>query len=963
MSDNVDTPSVDLLVKELCGVVKWDTLGVHLGLTVIEIEEIEQDYHETARRRMAMLNKWIKKETNPSWLKIISALERMSETTLANHLREKYTRSKQLQPSTTSVISSILGSIMTIPSLMASDTGGEQASEPMTIMKMDRKELVVRKLEEVEEKYLELIVATESALESVDPPQAKLRRFSTFYTKVRVTTVVELFDILEHHCFLDYTLLEKIISFFLKKRAPFVVSDLCTYIQDLESFKSSTTVRQFMESIEKAQKPLTTTHGGVKTCTVVLHLVGGWLDKTMTDLDRLLKELFQDKRAVLSHIQIVRGSVIVTYCAPQWEAESLISLAKKIFPILPKIGICGLLVADTVVLDVQSDRSIPFEFSLVSSITDDDTNLLSFLLDINTTPNVNFGGIPLLSWAISFRKINAVDLLLQANANPNFHFGTPVSAPLFMAILRNNLYVVDHLLKANADPNLRLKDGVTPLFYASELGYTDIAHLLIKVNANPNLHTDDGGAAIHIASQKGHSDVVKALLDANADPNCQTNKGETPLMLACTSGRTVVVSMLVNAKVDPNLQRYDKTTALHLASHLGYSDIVNILLDGNANPNHLSEKLVSPLMLACFNRKPETVRLLLKHGADPNLQHSAGAVTALMCACQSGCLESAELLLMSGADPSMVGPEGLTALDVAACEGHEDIVHLIQTVKLGGQSSTTSPVLTATEIATNVDNEAMSVLNKAMKNMLIVKSEPLISAQQEEARIQHSASTPMIQRSKPSRMTQHSLASTQYSDSTPLIQDSAPSPTIQRSSAYHTKQFASTSTQDTESTPMIQELASSPLIQRPSAYTKHSASTQDSPMIKHSASTPMIQRSASTPMIQHSASTPMIQRSASTPMIQRSASTPMIQRSASTPMIQRSASTPMIQRSASTPMIQRSASTTMIQRSASTPMIQRSASTPMIQRSASTPHSASRLVSFLAQSIATDKITSSHDVQ
>ena len=167
-----------------------------------------------------------------------------------------------------------------------------------------------------------------------------------------------------------------------------------------------------------------------------------------------------------------------------------------------------------------------------------------------------------------------------------------------------------------------------------------------------------------------------------------------------------------------------------MASQRGHSNIVGILLDANANSNYQTEKIPSPLALACLHCKPETVRLLLKRGVDPNLQliHSSGTVSALMCACRSGCLESAELLLMSGADLSMLSPRGISALEIAAYRGHYDIVHLIQAVELS-QSSTTSSVLTDAEIATNLDIKAMSLLIEAMENMLVTKSEVLISTQ------------------------------------------------------------------------------------------------------------------------------------------------------------------------------------------------------------------------------------------
>ena len=75
------------------------------------------------------------------------------------------------------------------------------------------------------------------------------------------------------------------------------------------------------------------------------------------------------------------------------------------------------------------------------------------------------------------------------------------------------------------------------------------------------------------------------------------------------------------------------------------------------------------------------------------------------------------------ADPSIVGLQGLT---VTNC--HKDIVDLLQAMELS-QSSTSSPVLTANEIASNVDNEAMAVINRAMEQLLVEKTETLITAE------------------------------------------------------------------------------------------------------------------------------------------------------------------------------------------------------------------------------------------
>ena len=55
-------------------------------------------------------------------------------------------------------------------------------------------------------------------------------------------------------------------------------------------------------------------------------LLEEWLDKTMDDLEKLVNEIFHDKRYVLNHLKIKRGSIIVTFKAPLSEADSLITL-------------------------------------------------------------------------------------------------------------------------------------------------------------------------------------------------------------------------------------------------------------------------------------------------------------------------------------------------------------------------------------------------------------------------------------------------------------------------------------------------------------------------------------------------------------------------------------------------------------------------------------------------------------
>ena len=742
----MSTLEVDLLLQELKN-VDWDILGTYLGLSQSEIRDIERDHLNTGRRRIVMLDKWVSKEENPSWVKIIVALEKMSETSLASQLRKKY--QQQLHDENRPMAMTVL----TSEDLELAD---QQAAT--RVLKVDRKDQVARELESLKESYARLVMSAESALETANPSSRQLKRFSQLYMSDRVvTTVEELFDCLGELSFLDHTLLENTISMFLKEAQP-VVSDLSDYIQQLNNFKNSTTLNEFMETIENAQK----SKDGTGACTVTLRLVGGWLTKTMEDLRKLLKEIFQDKSSILANLKIIRGSVIITYFAPQFEADSLVSLAKAKYTFMYQVGVCQLQIGATVVINAQNEAH-SFESSLLRAVVDNDLNLLTFLLHINTNPDAIFEkGCTALMYGSHYGHHRAVSILLEANANPNIQRDDGVQS-LHMAAINGHSYTVSILLQANADPNLQRDDGATPLHVAAQKGHSDTVSILLQANANPNFQMNGGVTPLHMAAQKGHCDTVSILLKAKANPNVQMNDGSTPLhtaavdghsdtvsillqananhnlqmdeqvtplLIAAQGGHSDTVSILLRAKANPNFQRDDGVTPLYMAARNGHSDTVSILLQGNANPNLQADDGGAPLMFACLHSYPHIVQLLLTNGADPNVKYSSG-FTALMCACRTGCLESTEVLLMSGADPSLASSRGLTALDIAVSEGHNDIIDLIQAIDLS-QSSTTSPVLTATDIATTIDNEAMASLNKAMEDMLVAKAESYISTYYEK---------------------------------------------------------------------------------------------------------------------------------------------------------------------------------------------------------------------------------------
>ena len=533
MSDHITTLTTDLLVHELKGITEWQSLGLYLGLAMAEIKEIEQ-YSDTPRRRMEMLEKWMRKQGNPSWEMVVEALEKMSEQRLADQLRIKYcTQQHQDEKPLTS---------------RREEQADSQNAE--RVLKLNSHDAVAKGIVSLEENYFNLVTSTEDALNNVCLSATKIKRFTQFMCmKAEVDNVDELFDQMKPFYFIDYRLVEKIVKFFLEQDQS-VNSKLDEYIRQLNDFKSSTTVQQFMESIETAQRPLATADSSTKT-TVIIQLVGNWLQKTIKDLDKLLKVLFQDKVSVLSHLRISPGSVIITYLTLLSEVDGLIKVAQEQVPFMLQVGVCKLMIGDAVVTSTQRETSyFSFESSLIKAVKDDNIDVMSFLVDINTSPDAaDDYGRPALLFGSFNGKTKAVGLLLEASANPNLYANNGVT-PLLMASQNGHTDIVSLLLKAKANSNLYANNGVTPLFVASQEGHADIVTLLLKADANPNLHTDDGATPLYVASQNGHADIVSFLLKANANPNLHIGDGSTPLFIASQKGHTVIVRLLLKANAN-----------------------------------------------------------------------------------------------------------------------------------------------------------------------------------------------------------------------------------------------------------------------------------------------------------------------------------------------------------------------------------------------------------------------------
>ena len=705
MSVQAVTP--ELLVRELGKVSQWDVLGTYLGVEESKIEEIERDHRHTARRRIVMFRKWFEKYPDASWEKVIDALQCMDEVRLANQLKQKY-----------------------FPCATPLGRRGPLASSaPNSELTIDKDAGIVREIVALGEKYFELVGKAEAALEVLNPPPRKLKRFLQCYKQPEVQTVEELFDQQKPFYFLEYALLERMIKYFLKKGE--VAEILCDYLEQLANFKSSTTVRDFMNSIEEAQQSRSTAARKEKVCTVTLRLVGGWLEKTMDDLEKLVNELFKEKAYLLSHLKIVRGSIVVTYLAPLSEADSLIAIAKTTTgDFMFGVGISGLKIGRSWIMNFHMATILSFGSSLLKAVSDDNIDLIRFLLSINTDPdgandkkqtglmlacfktsyeavalllkaNANpnlqrFDGLTALNIASQLNLPSITKALLEANADPNIQSDDGIT-PLMIASEVGNVEIVDILLRAKANPDIKDKETLTPLFIASQKKHTEIVGLLLKANANHNIQTWFGETPLYIASQVGHIPSMTLLLRAGADPNRRTFNGETPLQIASARGHSDAVGQLLKAKANPDFQREDGISALYIASQNGHVTTISLLLKANADPNLCREKGETPLYIASLRGYSAIVALLLEAKANCNFQTKYG-ITSLYIASQNGHAEIVTLLLNADADPNLQTVSGQTPLHIALQNGYPDIITLLLGTNVNPNlqaSNGTTPLMSA----------------------------------------------------------------------------------------------------------------------------------------------------------------------------------------------------------------------------------------------------------------------------
>ncbi|EAQ91869.1 hypothetical protein CHGG_00104 [Chaetomium globosum CBS 148.51] len=303
--------------------------------------------------------------------------------------------------------------------------------------------------------------------------------------------------------------------------------------------------------------------------------------------------------------------------------------------------------------------------ALQAACTAGNTDVAKILLARGADPRYGAGDFtnPLIA-ATSNGYGDAVELLLQHDADPNAPGGTDGSTPLINAACTLPAKHLDLLIRYGAHVDQPDPDQDTPLIMSALVGDDACVETLLNHGAHVNLGGAHHGTPLHAAASNGHAATCRLLLRRGADPRLRGGPYHTVLQAAAASGDSDTVKAILEARHgssssdDVNAQGGLHTTALHAAAaHHDDGGLRQILA---LNPD---------LDVIAANTTPTNTTNPNTPNKGTDTDTDTGTGTPLQTAILSRCDRNARLLLEAGADPNLVAGKYGTALQVAALRG------------------------------------------------------------------------------------------------------------------------------------------------------------------------------------------------------------------------------------------------------------------------------------------------------
>lgn len=285
--------------------------------------------------------------------------------------------------------------------------------------------------------------------------------------------------------------------------------------------------------------------------------------------------------------------------------------------------------------------------ALALAADEGNTEVVQLLLQNGVDPNIicEENHMTALMLAVRQHCLKTVQLLLDNKADPNITVENRDSA-LDIAAEYGYVDILQLLLQYMKDPSEKALRCWEALSNASRYGRIEIAQILLENGAKNHIKTVEiGMTPLWYATENGYTDVVKLLLECGANPNARVKEGITVLMIAVkgenlkyrkseeydvlANYNEIVRLLLIHGANPNNGSDVNGETALSWVVRYGSKDALKELLVHKAATNVQDILGWTPLMYACRSREEEVVRLLLLYGADHTLKSRTGYVKKL----------------------------------------------------------------------------------------------------------------------------------------------------------------------------------------------------------------------------------------------------------------------------------------------------------------------------------------------
>ena len=402
------------------------------------------------------------------------------------------------------------------------------------------------------------------------------------------------------------------------------------------------------------------------------------------------------------------------------------------------LDIARALVAARANVDAPNDFGVT---PLLEASRNGDAAMVELLLRAGADPKKAHpeGETPLLS-ASRAGSGATVRLLLARGADVNAAEKFQQTTPLMWAAAEGHMEVVDLLLEANANPNLQghvtsltvrhnadhPTGGFTALMFAARNGNDAMVRKLVARGANLNLKNGDDASAAMTAIYNDRFDVAATLIELGSDAN---------------DGSLYVAAEMRDATTDQFAFDGSRRRPDHPNTKTAL-DLMRMLLDRGADPNTRFQGQLhstsmpntdrfdnTPFFRAAVAADVEAMKLMLAHGAkvdqappiEPVVERAPGDInvggprpnpnagrTAAMAAMNGGRgpamtggpayirdgaapfreagsrkpEEAFALLLAAGANPNAKAPDGTTLLHQAARAGSLEMIRALGAAKV-----------------------------------------------------------------------------------------------------------------------------------------------------------------------------------------------------------------------------------------------------------------------------------------